>query len=115
MAVFVDAGFAANPDSFSKLVFIITLMDNAGNSNIIHYGSLKSKRVTRSVLAAELLEMVHGFDISSTIRLTLNVMLDHVISRNVYTDCRILYDLFTHINQTTDKSLLIDVRMLRQS
>ena len=63
IAVFVDAGFEANPDSSSQLGFIVTLMYKHGYANIIHYGSLKSKRVTRSVLAAELFAMVYGFDI----------------------------------------------------
>ena len=115
MAVFVDAGFGANLDSSSQLGFIITLMDKDANANVVHYGSLKSKRVTRSVLAAELFAMVHGFDISSTIRLTFNSMLDQVIPLHVYTDSRSLYDCLTRINQTTEKRLLIDLRMLRQS
>lgn len=115
MAVFVDAGFATNPDSSSQLGFIITLIDTHDHANIIHYGSIKSKRVTRSVLAAELFAMVHGFDVSSTIRLALNDMLDRVIPLRVYTDSRSLYDCLTRINQTAEKRLLIDLRMLRQS
>lgn len=115
MAVFVDAGFGANLDSSSQLGFIITVMDKNGYANVVHYGSLKSKRVTRSVLAAELFAMVHGFDISSTIRLAFNSMLDKVIPLHVYTDSRSLYDCLTRINQTTEKRLLIDLRMIRQS
>lgn len=115
MAVFVDAGFAANPDSSSQLGFVITLMDNEGNANIVHYGSLKFERVTRSVLASELFAMVHGFDIACTIRLTLNKMPNRVIALHVYTDSRSLYECLIRINQTTEKRLLIDLRMLRQS
>lgn len=115
MAVFVDAGFGANPDSSSPLGFIVTIMGIHGKANVIHYGSLKYKRVTRSVLAAELFAMVHGFDVASTIRLTLNAMMDRVIPLNVYTDSRSLYDCLLRINQTTDKRLLIDLRMLRPS
>lgn len=115
MAVFVDAGFAANPDSSSQMGFLVTLMDKNNNVNIVHYGSLKSKRITRSVLAAELFAMVHGFDIASTIRLTLNSMMDRVIPLRVYRDSRSLYDCLTRINQTTEKRLLIHLRMLRQS
>ena len=93
----------------------MTLMDKHGRANVLHYGSLKSKRITRSVLAAELFAMVHGFDVSSTIRLAFNAMLDRVIPLHVYTDSRSLYDCLTRINHTTEKRLLIDLRMLRQS
>lgn len=64
MAVFVDEGFTSNPESSSQLGFLITLVDKNINFNIIQYGSLESRRVTRSVLATELLAIVHGFDIS---------------------------------------------------
>lgn len=115
MAVFADAGFATNRDSSSQLGFIITSKDAHDSANIIHYGSIKSKCVTRSVLADELFAMVHGLDVSPTIRLMLNDTLDHVIPLRVYTDSRSLYDCLTRINQTAEKRLRIDLRMLRQS
>ena len=114
MAVFVDAGFGANPYSSSQLGFIFTLMYKYGRANIVHYGSLKSKRITRSVLAVELFEMVHCFDVSSTVRLAFNAMLNSVIPLHVYTYSRSLYDCLTRINHTTEKRLLIYLRMLRQ-
>ena len=90
-------------------------MDKHGYANIIHYGSHKSKRVTRSVLAAELFATVDGFDISSTISLALNDMLGRIIELHVYKDSRRLYDCLVRINQTTEKRLFIDLRILRQS
>lgn len=98
--VFVDASFSANPDSSAQLRFIITLMEKFENANIVYYGILKSKRVTRNVLASECFALVHGFDISSIILLTLNAMVDRVVSLHIYTDSRILYDRLTRINQT---------------
>lgn len=91
------------------------LIDKNGNANIIYYSSLRTKRVTRSVLASELFSMGHGFDISSIIGLTLNAMLDDVKPLQVYTYSRILHDFLVRINRTAEKRLLIDLRMLRQS
>lgn len=72
MAVLVDAGFGSNQALSSKLGSLLTLIADNGNSNIIHEGSLKSKRVTGSVLVFDLFAMLmastcHGrFDVAST-------------------------------------------------
>jgi hypothetical protein len=42
--------------------------------NIIHWSSIKCKRVTRSVLASELYAMVHGVDIAIAINTTLKMI-----------------------------------------
>ncbi len=39
-------------------------MDGTGRANIIHYGSIKSKRATRSAFSAEQYGMINWFDIS---------------------------------------------------
>lgn len=67
MAVFVDPGSAANPDSSSQLGFVITMMDKKGAVHIVHHSSLEGKTVTLRVIASELFAMVHGFGISATI------------------------------------------------
>ena len=72
MAVFVDAAFANNRDLSSQLGFIVTLMDNEGAANIIHYSSQKSKRITRSALAAELYAMMNGFDTAAALKVSLD-------------------------------------------
>lgn len=113
MAVFVDDGFGANPDSSSQLGLLITLMDKHACESLIRYGSLKSKRITESALSLELLALVHGFDISSTIRLAINYIRNEVIPMQVQTYSASLYECMTRINQTTEKRLLIDLRVLR--
>ncbi len=71
LAVFIDASFAGNPNMSSQLGFFTVLIDCDNNANIIHWGSVKSKRITRSVLAAELYAMVHCFDQSTVLHTTL--------------------------------------------
>ena len=119
MAVFVDAAFANNRDLSSQLGYITALMDDLGTANIIHYSSQKSKRITRSALAAELYAMVHGFDNAAALKAALDGMevsnCEAGIPMVVYTDSRSLYDSLVSLNTTTEKRLLIDLHLLRQS
>lgn len=115
LTVFVDAGYDLKKYLTSQLGFLITLMDDKGNSTIVHYGSVKSKCVRKSVLAAQLFAMTHEFDVSSTICLAVNDIFGRIVSMKFYTDSRSLFDCLTNINSTTEKRLLIDVRMLEQS
>ncbi len=54
---YADAAFANNADNSSQLGSIVLLKDKNDHAAIIHYGSWKFQRVTRSVLGAE----VHAF------------------------------------------------------
>lgn len=46
LMVFADASFESNSDHASHLGYILTVTDKDGNSNILHYQSKKSRRVT---------------------------------------------------------------------
>ena len=109
MAVFVDTAFANNKDLSSQLGFIIALMDDLGTANIIHYSSQKSRRITRSALAAELYAMINGFDNTAALKAALDGMAvsdcDAGISMVVYTDSRSLYDSLVSLNTTTEMEI----------
>src|ERR1043165_8849326 len=92
LVVFIDTSFANNPDLSSQLGIVITLMDGEGITNIIHWTSVKCKRIVRSVLAAELYAMAHGFDTAIAMKATIDAMLKQPISLAMYTDSRSLYD-----------------------
>jgi hypothetical protein len=62
MVVFTDASFANASNLASQLGFVVCLVDDGGNANIVHYGSQRCKRVTRSVMAAEFHALSYGFD-----------------------------------------------------
>lgn len=85
------------------------------HANIFHYGSLKAKRVTRSVLASEQFWMVHGFDVPSRICLSVNNILCRIIPLHVYTKSRSLFDCLAKIGRTAEKRLFIDLCMLQQN
>lgn len=113
--VFADASFATNRDLSSQLGFVTTLADKQNKANIIHYHSVKARRVTRSVLAAELFACVNSFDHSSTLRVTLNDMFGRPVPLVVCTDSKSLYDMLVGLKSTTEKRLLIDLAGLREA
>ena len=57
-----DAAYANNRDLTSQLGRIILLMDKSNNAIPVSFKSYKSRRVTRSVLAAETIRFVDMFD-----------------------------------------------------
>jgi hypothetical protein len=87
-------------------------------SNLIHYSSTKSKRVTRSVLASEIYGMVAGVDMA-TLATTIQLITDHLdlprIPTVVCTDSYSLYECLVKLGTTKEKRLIIDIMALRQS
>ena len=119
LVVYTDGSFANNIDNSSQIRFVIVLADTSGNANIVHWSSIKCKRVTQSVLASELYGMAHGFDYIAVIRSTLEQTLDVYGITNlpliVCTDSKSLYDYLVKLGSTTEKRLMVDLMCLRQS
>jgi len=125
--VFVDGSFANNSDMSSQLGFIIVIANETSNEefkftikgNIIHYTSVKSKRVTRSVLASEIYGMTAGVDMAYALSTTLKMVTDQLdlptIPTIVCTDSYSLYECLVKLGTTKEKRLMIDIMALRQS
>jgi hypothetical protein len=73
LLVFTDSSFANNKDLSSQIGYILVLADLLNKVNIVHWSSVKCKRITRSVLASELYAMAHGFDIGAAIKATVEL------------------------------------------
>ncbi|KAI1004025.1 hypothetical protein K3495_g4184 [Podosphaera aphanis] len=113
--VFTDASFANNKDYSSQVGYVLVLADNSKKANIIHWSSIKCKRVTRSVLASELYAMAHGFDIGTAIKPTIEQLLQTKIPLIMCTDSKSLYDCLVKLGTTQEKRLMIDLMCLRQA
>ena len=96
VGVFIDASFANNSDYSSQLGFLTTLMDATNTCNIVHYGSVKCKRVTRSALASELYAMVYGIDQFYVIQKTIKLFFGKRVPLRIFTDSLSLFDSLTH-------------------
>lgn len=115
LPLFSDASFASNSDLSSQLGYVVAFADAKGKANNVHCSSVKPKRMTRSVLSSELYVAVHAFDFASTLKTTINDIFGKLVSLTLYTDSKSLYDGLVGINATTEKRLLIDLRMLLES
>ena len=119
IVAFTDSSFANNHDFSSQIGFIIALADVNNNVNVVHWTSVKSRRVTRSVLASELYAMSLGFDAATTIKSTLDQILSKrrttPIPLTIFTDSKSLYDCLIKLGTTNEKRLMIDLMCLRQS
>src|SRR5204863_5653797 len=91
------------------------LANKHDKANIIHWSSIKCKRVTRSVLASELYGMAHGFDAGATIKSTVERILQIDLPLLLCTDSKSLYDCLVKLGTTQEKRLMVDLMCLRQS
>ena len=123
LVVFTDAAFANNRDGSSQIGFVLVLTDGK-LADIVHWSSVKCRRITRSILAAELFAVMLGFDASAVIRSTLELfgnkkgegpMGTGKIPLILATDPKSLYECLIKLGTTTEKRLMVDVMLLRQA
>jgi len=126
--IFIDGSFANNKDLSSQIGYEIIITNKTiGNNeetftitgNLMDWRSIKSRRVTRLVLASEIYTMTLGFDIAYAINSTLNLITKQldlssipiIVCTNSYSLCEYLIKLGT----TQEKRLMIDIIAIRQS
>ena len=114
--IFTDASFANNKDLSSQIGYVIAITDRNGSANIVHWSSIKCKRVTRSVLASELYALAHGFDIGAAIKSTIQKILQlPQLPLVLCTDSKSLYECLVKLGTTQEKRLMVDLMCLRQA
>ncbi|KAF1982086.1 hypothetical protein K402DRAFT_341256, partial [Aulographum hederae CBS 113979] len=122
LIAYTDSSFANNRDHSSQIGYVIVLADKDGNANMIHWQSVKCRRVTRSVLASELYVLSLGFDVAATLRSTMNHLFSGSpqgegtlrIPMTLCVDSKSLYDCLIKLGTTQEKRLMIDILCLRQ-
>ncbi len=119
IVAFTDSSFANNKDLSSQIGYVIVLADAQNNANIVHWQSIKCRRVTRSVLASELYALSLRFDVAATIKSTLDQIFSGTpqgkIPLAVCIDSKSLYECLVKLGTTQEKRLMIDILCLRQS
>ncbi len=110
-----EAGFANNPELKSQLGIVVVLVDKFENAALIHYASWKTRRVVRSVLAAELFASVASHDFREIMSHDLNLISGNKFPIHLMTDSKYIFDTITKIFGVSEKRLMIDISTLRQS
>lgn len=88
-----DASFATAKGLKILLGFVILITNYKGDDNLVHYGSSRCKRVTRSVTAAE----VHGITLGLDFAYIAHDLLHEIIRRetgiDAYVEIKTLFDV----------------------
>ena len=69
LLMFTDALFINNKDFFLQIGYILVLADIMNKANIIHWSSIKYKKIIKNILASKLYTMAYRFNISAAIKL----------------------------------------------
>jgi hypothetical protein len=114
--IFIDAAFANTSDLHSQIDYVICLIDDV-HINLIHWSSIKCKRVIRSVLAVKLYVMINDFDVEAIIKSIIEHIfkLKNSLSLILLTDSKFLYDCLVKLGTIAEKRLMIDLMCLKQS
>lgn len=115
IAGYSDASFPNNPDISSQIGFIVLLKDKYDHASIVHYGSWKSQRVTRSIPVAEVMAFTHCLDFVLALQHDLSSILCRKVSTVLFTDSKCLFDTITKLSTVSEKRLLIDISVIRES
>ncbi|SRR6266567_1660828 len=115
LIIFIDASFANNADLLSQISYVIVLADATKKANIIHWSLVKCKRVTQSILASKLYGMAYSFNISATIKSTIDKILQVNLPLVLYTNSKSLYNYLIQLGTTQEKRLIINIICLYQA
>lgn len=88
LTAFADATVASNKNMSSQLGYLLAFVDAAGNANILHYASRKSRHVARSLLVVEIFVLTSLFDAASTIRVSFDAVLGQMIDMKIYVNSK---------------------------
>ncbi len=115
IAVHANASFGNADNYASQIAFVMCLVDKHDRANVVHYGSQKCKRVTRSVMASELHALSYDFDQAFMVKTILDQVLDADIKIEGFIDSRTVFNAITKHGPTLEKRLQIDAYGLRQA
>ena len=91
-------------DLSSQLGRVVLLVDEAANAAILSFKSYKSRRVARSVLAAEVIEFADLFDDSFTLRKQLEQALNRPLPMHLMTDSKFQFDIIAKSSGKSERA-----------
>jgi hypothetical protein len=101
-------------DYYNFCIFYPTTSLDANRANIIHWFSIKCKKVIWNVFAAKLYTLAHDFDINTALKITFLNTFDYFILLMLCIDSKSLYNCLIRLDTTQKKRLMIDIMSLHQ-
>lgn len=98
----------------SQIAFVVVLADKNSNANILHYGSSRCNRVTKSVMGAEIYGLLYGFDQAICVKQLINELLERNFNIHVLADPKTIFNVGTKEGRTPEKLLKIDVWAIKE-
>ncbi|KAJ8905594.1 hypothetical protein NDN08_002100 [Rhodosorus marinus] len=90
-------------------------MDDSKNASLMSWRSHKARRVTRSVLGAEVLAFVEAVDEAFILRHLINDLIGLTVPIEMYTDSQSIFATVMKANVPQEKRLVIDLASIRES
>lgn len=115
LVLLMYTSFASSCDLKSQLWLVVFLMDHAGNANILHYGSNRCRRVTRSIMASEIHALVLGFSFSFIVESLLEDVTGRRAPIEANVDSTTVCNVFTKDGRTTEVRQKIYIATLHDS
>jgi hypothetical protein len=94
--------------------YISFLLDKKNRCAPLTYKSMKCKRVTRSVVAAEEIALADGYDAGYALSHSLSDMLSKRVPLTLLTDSKTLFYVVTKASYTRECRILIDLASVRE-
>ena len=90
------------------------LVDADENAAPVAFKSYKSRSVTRSVLAVEMIAFVDIFDEAFAIKSTIEMTISNSVELHLLTDSKSLFDIISKGSRKNEKRLMLDVHAARE-
>lgn len=111
----IDTSFANTRGMKRQLGYVIFMVDKHIRCNILHYGSKRCQRITRSVMAANVQGLILGFDFSFLIK----SMVDEILGTNIrilaMIERKTMFNFVAKDRRSTERRLQFDILPLCQS
>ena len=115
LKIYSDAAFANNPNYRSQLGFLVLLCDKTNRCNIVHFSGYHARRVTRSVLGAEVYAFADTFDYGYSLKNDMERIIRQNITVSMPTDSKSLFDVIGKSSTTSERWLMIDIAAVREA
>lgn len=115
LMILSDAPFANAKEGRSHMGFVLAMVGRFDKVSIIHYASIRCRRIARSVMAAEIYTLVRAFDFALVLGDMLTEFLGRLPDVEALVDRKTLFEVAAKHIKTAERRLQINVFALKAS